>query len=96
MNKKPDLIKLFELEGQITPRRIYDETPEDLGYKTPYQVCGEIHLLVDMLNITVLQQDVETSLKIIQAMTIRNAFLQERLFDIKTIISDHKKKKKDD
>jgi len=96
MNKKPDLIKLFDLEGMVEPRRIYDETTDDISRKTPYVICGEIHLLLDMLNITFFQCDLETSLKVLQAITLRTAFLQERVIDVKNIIDLRRKNKSDD
>lgn len=96
MAEKPDLIKLFGVEGQVTPRRLYNETAKDISLKTPYNVCGEIHVLVDMLNIAILQQDIEVSMKIIQGLVMRCAFLQEQLIDIKNLIDKVRKGKKDD
>jgi hypothetical protein len=83
MSKKPDLIKIFKVEGLVEPKTLIDETLEDVNEKTPFNVTEDIKDIVDMLNGFVYEHDVEKAIKAVEALSIRVTSLAVTIYSVK-------------
>jgi hypothetical protein len=91
MHKKPDLIKVFKVEGLVEPKTLIDETNEQVNEKTPFAVTEDIKEIVDILNGYVMAQDIEKAIKAVEALSIRVTSLALTIYSIRGMFGGDEK-----
>jgi hypothetical protein len=74
---KNDLIKLFGVEGIVTPRSPAFDTKEELGQKTPSVLVQEVKVLMDEITAMVGAGDIDGIIKRLEATSMRVELMSE-------------------
>lgn len=90
--EKKDLMKLFNVEGLITPRSISSESKAEVMKKTPAEMGLDVRALMDEINLHIIQQNIDGVIKSLNAANVRIACMLEVATRMKTTIDKNKKK----
>lgn len=92
MEKKLDLIKIFGLEGVVSPRALNSFSREEVMSTTPYQMSLEVKSLMDELTECINDQDIDTIIANLEAARLRVECMSEIANRMKKLIDKSKKK----
>lgn len=91
MEKKTDIIAWLGLEGAVSKRSPLTESLEEVASKKPADICFDIRILLDMIDASVNNEDIDSVIKCLSSIEGRVIILQKVANAISAVRKSQKK-----